>query len=227
MRRRAFTLVEVLVVIGIIAVLIAILLPSLSSSREHARSLRCLANLREMVAACQGYAATYRGYCPPALASATHGTFTYNDSWDYTIVTNLSTFKQTVEPGLLWRGNGGGGGRTDLRIHQCPSFDGSAMAVLNEYTGYNYNTSYVGRGLYNAGTASEPPAKLTEIRKPEHTALFGDGEFSSGGAAGANKYMRSPVPRTAPATPNGDSVVAARHAGTQGYRHRKRTNVAF
>src|SRR5688572_33142247 len=118
MRRRAFTLVELLVVIGIIAVLIAILLPSLSSSREHARSLRCLANLREMVAACQGYAATYRGYCPPALAAATHGVVGYADSWDYTIVTDLSTFKQTVEPGLLWRG-----GRTDMRVHQCPSFE--------------------------------------------------------------------------------------------------------
>jgi prepilin-type processing-associated H-X9-DG protein/prepilin-type N-terminal cleavage/methylation domain-containing protein len=218
--RRAFTLVELLVVIGILAVLIALLLPSLSSSREHARSLRCLANLREMVTAAHAYANTYRGYYPPALAASTNGTTAYADSWDYTIVTDMTTFKQTAEPGLLWRS-----GRTDMRIHQCPSFEGSAMAVLNEHTGYNYNTSHIGRGLYAAGTKFDPPAKVSDVRRPEHTALFGDGEFGNGGAGGAigaNKYMRSPAPSEFPS----DAGVP-RHAGTQGYRHRKRTNIAF
>ena len=210
--KSGFTLVELLVVIGIIAVLMALLMPAFGAAREQARSVQCLSNLREMVVACQAYATTYRGYYPPAVQGRTIGMLAYADSWDYTIITDLSTFKVTVEPGLLWMGRG------DLRVHQCPSFAGGAMAVHNEYTGYNYNTSFIGRGMYASGTGFDPPAKMVEVRKPELTIVFGDGEFSSG----ANKYMRSPLPSGA----NSDAGIP-RHAGTQGFRHRRRTNAGF
>lgn len=57
-RRRAFTLVELLVVIGIIAVLIAILLPTLTRAREAASSTQCLSNIRQLQIAQLAYAAS-------------------------------------------------------------------------------------------------------------------------------------------------------------------------
>jgi prepilin-type N-terminal cleavage/methylation domain-containing protein len=62
--RTAFTLVELLVVIGIIAVLIAILLPALTKAREAANRTVCLSNVRQVYTAYHLYAGMYDDYVP-------------------------------------------------------------------------------------------------------------------------------------------------------------------
>ncbi len=62
--KRAFTLVELLVVIGIIALLLAILLPSLARARQSANSVACQSNLRQIALWAFMYAETWKGVLP-------------------------------------------------------------------------------------------------------------------------------------------------------------------
>lgn len=63
-RVRGFTLVELLVVIGIIAVLIGLLLPSLRQAREAGRAVQCLSNQRQIGIALMSYADAYKEWIP-------------------------------------------------------------------------------------------------------------------------------------------------------------------
>jgi prepilin-type N-terminal cleavage/methylation domain-containing protein/prepilin-type processing-associated H-X9-DG protein len=69
-RRSGFTLVELLVVIGIIAVLIGLLLPAMAKARAQSKWVACQSNLRQCGIFLQTYANEWRGWCyPPGLGS--------------------------------------------------------------------------------------------------------------------------------------------------------------
>jgi prepilin-type N-terminal cleavage/methylation domain-containing protein/prepilin-type processing-associated H-X9-DG protein len=79
---RGFTLVELLVVIGIIAVLISLLLPALGRAREQAKNVQCLSNLQQIGLAMQMYMGNSKGVLMP---SQYVGNF-LNSTWPATLV---------------------------------------------------------------------------------------------------------------------------------------------
>ena len=201
--RTAFTLIELMVVLGIVMVLAALALTGVSGARKSAQSATCLGNLRQLAAAAAAYAAQNDLSYPPA--QWTEGATTRE--WDY-----MRRGGGVVGAGFLWPG------REAPAVQQCPAFDGRAQSPGDPYTGYNYNTSYVGRGK-----GEGPPARLTAVKRPAETLLFGDGQWS----LGANKYMRAPQRSPTEDRTGYADGSASRAAGTQGYRHRGATNAVF
>ncbi|MFT3786424.1 MAG: DUF1559 domain-containing protein [Tepidisphaeraceae bacterium] len=107
--RSAFTLVELLVVIGIIALLVSILLPALSSAREQANSVKCKANLKQMGTALRMYIEQWK-YYPGCYAPGGGSSY-------------------AVWPTRLRTMMGGGQG-----VFRCPSRDASVDWKVNDTT---------------------------------------------------------------------------------------------
>ena len=218
MRNKAFTLIELLVVIAIVALLIAIVTPALAIARQQCMGVACLSNLRQMEITASTYTSENNEYYPLAqfTRSTAAGDF-YVYEWDFTKIYNLGVCR-IVTSGLLWQKD------IDNEIQQCTSFKGASNAPNDPYTGYNYNSSYIG-GIMNSAAGvvtGQNSSKTANVGRPSSCAIFGDGECVLSGIVGANKFMRSPWVGKLDADDPG-----LRPYGTQGYRHLKKTNVVY
>ncbi len=207
MKRKGFSLLELLIVMAIIAVLIAVLLPALAMAQQTAQSTICLNNLRQLGLMADVYTSENKGYYPPAYYGSGNVL-----NWAF----NVQTGKDA--PGILWMGQ-----TTSLEVMVCPAVS-QTPAAGQICLGYNYNTSYIGHGALEVpGGKMMPPAAVTAVSTPALCALFGDGGYYNG----INYFMRSPV-RLNPVPPGADFVSdAERAAGTQAFRHLGGTNVVY
>ena len=76
----SFTLIELLVVIAIIAMLAALLLPSLSTARERGKRIACLSNQRQIYVGVSAYAADSNDWLP-AGSSSVDGWTGWTEGW--------------------------------------------------------------------------------------------------------------------------------------------------
>jgi prepilin-type N-terminal cleavage/methylation domain-containing protein len=173
--RNAFTLVELLVVIGIIAVLISILLPTLGRAREAAKKVQCLSNLRQIHTFFVMYAQANRDQVP--LAYGTNKQFNYA-IWDGYFITP----GQYVMYGLLHEA----GFMKSPKVYYCPSqthpdveFNGSNNPWKPGEPGLLVRAAYGVRPVVNWPDAfPTPPAKptvaLPRLTRMKNRAIFAD-----------------------------------------------------
>ncbi|MCY2955264.1 MAG: type II secretion system protein [Planctomycetota bacterium] len=122
--RKAFTLVELLVVIGIIAVLIAILLPALRRAQEQGKRIFCMNNHKQLLMAARLYAEDWKGRLPFTNSNnhETAGNGWKKGGWLY--LAPNKTKQEDVETGTLWKY------LRNYKIYHCP-FDEQPYLPLN------------------------------------------------------------------------------------------------
>ncbi len=135
----AFTLTELLIVIGIIGLLIALLLPALAKVRAQARSTACLSNLRQIGQAVLAYSLSNRGYVIPVGYRRSMTDKTNTESWA-TILVNEKFVPAPAQ-------DNGTKGSTGDSVFRCPESLPDPVLFSPTYTGaVTLNSPVDGRG---------------------------------------------------------------------------------
>jgi len=188
-KTRGFTLVELMVVIGIVALLISLLLPALRRAREAAITVQCSARMRQLTTATFMYVNDNRGYLPPIVEG--YKKFPGN-SGDW--AGPYSMFPAGTTSYLAkYLGNGKGAVNvlTSGQLFRCPSFDPTDDHLVNWGNSYRYNAILGGLdkpklqaaygGTWTGGTWHFTlPWKIQQIRLSSGMALFEEGDSVQG-----------------------------------------------
>lgn len=222
--RKAFTLVELLVVIGIIAVLIGILLPSLNKARASAKTLKCESNMRQIALASLMYMDANRRKMMPY-------TTTRVDPPTNTVVTWY--WPSLVAPYISQR-FAGSAARSD-EVWICPEFPrDAAQSVSNgqiNWTSYGVNFDFVADSLANTTTGiNKPPTcAMTHYHDPSSLMFLADTEDTKPLAAqyGTPSFTAGFVRTYCPMKYTGAGAAYLVKTGGVDYRHKKSACVVY
>jgi prepilin-type processing-associated H-X9-DG protein/prepilin-type N-terminal cleavage/methylation domain-containing protein len=186
--RRAFTLVELLVVIGIIALLIAMLMPALNRAREASQKTRCASNMRQLMSAFISYTIENKGWFVYGASGNPNSQDRVNNPrgvdgegnrpWLYP--DNLSI--DAVKDGALYPYVNSTG------VYRCPS-----DTSLNNRS-YSINAVFNGEWWFVTNFQALRAYKAQQIRKASETFVFME-EFDPRGYL-QNSYVVAPHPST-------------------------------
>ncbi len=170
----AFTLIELLTVIGIIGILAAILFPVLGTARASADQAKCTSNLRQLQCANVLYASD-KGYYVAAAEDICDSS--NRKRWHGERSAQKEPFDGQKSPLLPYLGDA-------KEIKMCPAFrrysDDSAIAFENGCGGYGYNDRGVGSRAYQVGYNPGGVARgmaPSAIREPAQTVMFCDAAY--------------------------------------------------
>lgn len=176
-RKTAFTLVELLVVIGIIALLISILLPALSKAREHARAAACLSNMRQIGIGMIMYANENNGLVVPIVVDQNDADPSKLRTWDELLEPYLGSGVDIQNKGDQDNVKATGRG---TNLFACPS-DGEDR--LNDSEPRSYSRVLFYTTLWETWPDPPSPAvptnywdtyKITQIRRSSDTFMVAE-----------------------------------------------------
>jgi prepilin-type N-terminal cleavage/methylation domain-containing protein/prepilin-type processing-associated H-X9-DG protein len=202
---RGFTLVELLVVIGIIALLVSILLPSLNKARQAAYSVKCLSNLRQLGQAQSMYVSQWKGWCVPSIQGNNKDTFPGTTIKVRATWLNVNAFRRNLNI-QEWVPNNGQQNHVPLgmvcplawRANQQSNLKGATMQFS-----YGYNASSTGFGDGKLIIVLPDGAKGNDIefrglrnnrvRSPSHKLMFADAMTPHINRQNSNHYYAPPL----------------------------------